>query len=106
MTLYVFTANGSSAQEFYIYKINDTQAPTISDLEINNLNSSSFTIECDLNDNIGVRDMWIHIFGRGTIPSFWVPVSNGHFSYTFETYKYWGQGTYLIHFYAYDYAGN
>ncbi|MBE7059550.1 MAG: hypothetical protein E7389_01860 [Ruminococcaceae bacterium] len=84
----------------------DNEKPIISNLKISDVSSRSFTIGCDLNDNVGVKEVWVHIFGQGAVPAFGVPASNGHFSYTIDTWKYYGQGTYLIHLYAYDSEGN
>ncbi len=83
----------------------DSEAPTVSNLHITNLSALSFNIECDLSDNIGVKEVNIKLYGQETDKSdFWitVPATNGHFSYTVDTSQYYGQGTYWIDLQAFD----
>ena len=85
----------------------DTTAPTISDLQAVNVTGESFTIQCQLYDNVGVTNGWLHVWGpNGTHSSYGVAASNGLFSHTIYTSDYTGAGEYAVHVYAFDAAGN
>lgn len=101
---YTWLADG--AQNFYINQINDTESPTINNFQATNISSSSFTLECDLNDNIGVSGVKVRIYGRGTDHWLNLPATNGHFSYVINTKDYEGPGTYEVQLGAYDSDGN
>ncbi len=86
----------------------DTEAPTITDGEIavKNLSGDSFTVECNMDDNVGVVSAWINVWGPGGNKGYRVPASNGTFSIEIKTSDYGGAGYYSVHIYAEDAAGN
>jgi len=84
----------------------DTEAPTISGLKATNVSGDSFTIECTLNDNVGVTRVWFVLYAPGGEYQFGESASNGKFSYKINTSKYGGAGTYSLHLTAYDAANN
>ncbi|MBQ3427631.1 MAG: Ig-like domain-containing protein [Clostridia bacterium] len=102
--IYTWLADG--AQDFYINQIYDSESPTINNFQVTNINSNSFKIECDLNDNIGVTGVNVKIYGRGTDHWLNLPATNGHFSYDINTKDFEGPGTYEVSLSAYDQDGN
>lgn len=86
--------------------INDTSVPTISNARAENVSGSSFTIKCDLYDDVGVTRVWVVLYGPNGESQFGVPASNGAFSHTINTADYGGPGEYAYGFYAQDAAGN
>ncbi len=84
----------------------DTSAPTISNVRISNKNGASFTVCADLSDNIGVTSVWLNIYGPGGSNGYRVNASNGAFSHTINVSDYGGHGSYSVHLYAFDSAGN
>ncbi len=86
----------------------DSEPPTISNPFVSDISESSFTINCDLNDNIGVTSVWAIVYGPN-VPSgdgYRVEAKNGRFSHTIKTSKYGGPGEYAVGIYAEDAAGN
>ena len=86
--------------------VSDTSAPTISNARAENVSGSSFTIKCDLYDDVGVTRVWVVLYGPHGEAQFSVPASNGAFSHTISTADYGGPGEYAYGFYAQDAAGN
>ena len=86
--------------------VSDTTAPTISDLKAINVSGESFTIQCQLSDNVGVTRVWLNIYGPGGSNGYGLEASNGTFSHTINTSDYGGAGDYSVHIYAFDAAGN
>ena len=84
----------------------DTTKPTISNVHISNVSSSAFTVNCTLDDNVGVTRVWLNIYGPGGNDGYSVDASSGNFSHTISTSKYGGSGLYSVHIYAFDAAGN
>ncbi len=84
----------------------DVEAPTISDLTVKDVNGESFTIECNLSDNVGVTRVWFVLYAPGGEYQFGESASNGKFSYEIDTSKYGGAGKYSFHLYAYDAVDN
>ena len=85
----------------------DTIQPTISDPIVANANGREFTIQCNLNDNIGVTRVWLNIYGpNGTQNGYGLTASNGLFSHTIQTSDYAGAGVYTVHIYAFDAENN
>lgn len=85
----------------------DSEAPTISNLTATNISSESFTIECDLDDNIGVTRVWLNIYGpNDSVKGYGVAASNGKFSQTINTADCGGMGIYSVDIYVYDMVGN
>ena len=85
----------------------DTIQPTISDPIVTNANSREFTIQCNLNDNVGVTRVWLNIYGpNGTQNGYGLTASNGLFSHTIQTSDYAGAGVYTVHIYAFDAENN
>ncbi|MBR5239891.1 MAG: M23 family metallopeptidase [Clostridia bacterium] len=80
----------------------DTEAPTISGLNVKDISGDSFTVECNLNDNVGVTRVWFVLYAPGGTYEFGESASNGKLSYRFDTSKYGGAGTYSLGFYVYD----
>lgn len=85
----------------------DTEQPTISSLKVSNVSGDSFTINCEVYDNVGVTSAYIIPYGPGgnSGNGFTIPVSN-NFNYTINTSDYGGEGLYSVHVYVYDSAGN
>ena len=84
----------------------DTSAPTIENPFISNLSGDSFTVNCDLSDNVGVTSVWLNVYGPGGEKGYSVAASNGRFSHTIYTSEYGGPGWYSVHIYPADAAGN
>ncbi|MBE7016007.1 MAG: CHAP domain-containing protein [Ruminococcaceae bacterium] len=85
----------------------DTEAPVINNLSVSNVSENSFTINCEVYDNIGVTSAYIIPYGPGgnSGNGFTIPVSNS-FTHTINTADYGGEGLYSVHVYVYDMAGN
>ena len=93
----------------YVYvkgTYNDTEKPTISNVYLSNMSGSSFTVNCTLSDDSGVTRVWLNIYGPNGNDGYSVDASSGNFSHTISTSKYGGAGTYSVHIYAFDAAGN
>ena len=100
---------GIHTPKYYIrpnFAISDATAPTISNARAENVSGSSFTIKCDLYDDVGVTRVWVVLYGPNGESQFGVPASNGAFSHTINTADYGGPGEYAYGFYAQDAAGN
>ena len=109
---YNFSASSSYTFQGFIYVMGqvtpvvDTEKPSISNIYTSNVSGSSFDINCDLNDNIGVTRVWLNVYGPNGSNGYGVTASNGHFAHTINTSDYGGSGTYTVHVYAFDAAGN
>ena len=86
--------------------VKDTIAPTITNARVENISADSFTIKCDLSDDVGVTRVWLNIYGPGGQNGYEVTASNGVFSHTINTSNYGGSGLYTVHIYAFDAAGH
>ena len=106
--LYAFDAAGNETPYAFaaISAVNDTVAPTVSNGFLSNISGSSFTVNCDLYDNVGVTSVWLNIYGPGGQNGYRVYTSNGRFSHTINTADYGGAGWFTVHLYAFDDAGN
>ncbi len=86
--------------------VTDTIAPTVSNPYVSNISATQFTINCTLNDNVGISRVWLNIYGPSGSDGFSVAASAGSFSYTVNTEKYGGSGWYSVHLYAFDTSEN
>ena len=120
----------SGTQEVYAYAINigsgenveighttvnitpDTEKPVISNAKITEVTETSYTIELDATDNVGIKRVafptWVS-YKTSEGCTWYKPTSSSGNHYTFKLpytdfNKY--QGKYNTHAYAYDYAGN
>lgn len=84
----------------------DTEPPTIKNTFVSDISDTSFTINCDLNDNVGVTNVWLNIYGPSGEVGYRVSAGNGRFSYTIKTADHGGPGEYAVHIYPADAAGN
>lgn len=84
----------------------DTEAPTISGLDVKDISGDSFTVECNLNDNVGVTRVWYVLYAPGGTYEFGDSASNGYYSKKLETKNYGGMGIYSLDLYAYDAVDN
>jgi len=84
----------------------DTEGPTISGLNVKDISGDSFTVECNLNDNVGVTRVWYVLYAPGGTYEFGDSASNGYYSKKIETKNYGGAGKYSFHLYAFDAADN
>ena len=107
--VYVYDAqgNGTSAAVNDIQAVSDSETPVICDLRVSNVSSSSFTINCDVYDNVAVTRAYIIVWGPGgnSGNGFSIDVFN-NFSYTINTSDYGGRGLYSVHVYVFDKEGN
>ncbi len=99
-------SNGTVWTKVYRYGGADTSKPIISDVGYSNPSNDSFTINCTINDNIGVTRVWLNIYGPSGSDGYAVATTNGNFSHTISTEKFGGAGEYSVHIYAFDAAGN
>ena len=100
-------SNGMNYKVIRVYGVSDdTSKPTISNVYASNVSGSTFTINCTLNDDVGVTRVWLNIYGPNGSDGYAVNASSGNFSHTISTSKYGGSGLYSVHIYAFDAAGN
>jgi hypothetical protein len=116
-------------QEVYVYAINigsggnteighqtvniskDTTAPTISNVKITNIKNSSYTVQCNVSDNVAVDRVMFpswHSSKTGS-SAIWYQgsVSNGVAKCKIPVSELGDkEGNYITHIYAYDIAGN
>lgn len=84
----------------------DTTAPTISSPSVSCKTENQFNINAELYDENGIKNAWIVVYGPGGEYQFSANASNGTFYYTIYTSDFGGPGTYTLHLYVFDYAGN
>ena len=84
----------------------DTAAPTISNVYVDNVTGSEFTIHATLDDNVGVTRVWLNVYGPSDSDGYEVSAGNGSFSHTIQMAPYGGTGSYSVHLYVFDAAGN
>lgn len=89
------------------YLESDITIPTISNAKIINVSSQSFTVNCDLSDNVGIKRVWLNIYGpNNSFKGYEVSATAGNFSHTINTSDYGGEGEYTVHIYAFDFVEN
>ena len=107
--VYIYDAQGNSTGSSIndIQAVSDNEAPVICKLYTTNESSSSFTINCDVYDNVAVTRAYIIVYGPGgnSGNGFSIDVFN-NFTYTINTSDYGGRGTYSVHVYVFDNEGN
>lgn len=97
----------------YIYNLQpaDTTQPSISNPQISDVNSSGFTVSCNVSDNVGVTRIvfptWTTADGQDDIiwHEGWVNGNIAGCRVNFSDHKN-SRGDYAVHIYAYDGAGN
>lgn len=107
--IYAFDSAGNSSANTLndINAVDDTEAPVICNLYTTNVTSDSFTINCEVYDNIAVTRAWIIVWGPGgnSGNGYSLSVYN-NFTHTINTADYGGRGIYTVHVYVYDSNGN
>ena len=88
------------------HRNSDTEKPVISNAKAVNCSEESFTVQCDLYDNIGVTRVWLNIYGPSGSDGYGLEASSGFFSHTINTFDYGGAGDFTVHIYAFDAEGN
>lgn len=99
------------AQEFYINKIEDTEAPTIYDVSISDITSTGYTVSCKLSDNVGVKRVkfptWTESNWQDDIVWHEGTISGDTATCRIDFSEHNGEsGIYITHIYAYDAVGN
>lgn len=89
----------------------DTTPPSISNIKITQVDRTGYTVECDVADNVGVRNVafptWTTYNGQDEL--LWVDgtLSGNHAWYRVNIADHNNEaGEYITHIYAYDDAGN
>ena len=97
---------------FSISEPKDTTAPTISNVEVSNVNSNGYTVTCTVSDNVGVTSVkfptWTEANGQDDIIWHEGALSGSKASFTLNVRDHNNETgcQYITHIYAYDAAGN
>ena len=97
---------------FSISEPKDTTAPTISNVEVSNVNSNGYTVTCTVSDNVGVTSVkfptWTEANGQEDIIWHEGALSGSKASFTLNVRDHNNETgcQYITHIYAYDAAGN
>lgn len=112
--IYAYDVAGNNAS--YGITVNvpalDTSAPTISNIEVSNVNSKGYTITCTVSDNVDVTSVkfptWTEPSGQDDIIWHEGTLSGSKASFTLSVSDHNNENgcQYITHIYAYDAAGN
>lgn len=87
--------------------INDTEAPVISNVQVEATGWGSYRVSCHVSDDVGVQSVrvpvWSDAGGQDDIQWLYAYIKDGVAEVTFYPQE---EGLYHIHLYAYDYGGH
>ena len=111
--IYAYDAKGNSSsyKPSVIEVVEDTTAPTITNVQVANVTSQGYTVKCNVSDNVGVTKVlfptWTSSNGQDDLIWHQGTVSNGVATFTVKVSDHNGEyGKYITHIYAYDAKGN
>ena len=105
------------AQGWNFVRINENEAPVISNVQISDVSPAGYTVTCDVSDDFAIDKVsfptWTIDNDQDDLFDDWVltavgTVADGKATYRVNTSDHGGQAgcVYLTHIYAFDYAGN
>lgn len=116
-TMAQYAFHGRDNQLWY-FELIDTTAPVISNIRVTDVDSTGYTILCDVTDNAGVARVafptWTDSNGQDDIAQDWYdscalfqPINGNTYAFRVNRVEHNNEyGSYTTHIYAYDSAGN